>query len=343
MAPVTNARVLFNEIPTGYPEPGRATVYDESKTIDVDTVALDGGILVKTLYLSVDPFLREMMQEPDEESFSPAYIIGEPIYGYGVGVAVRSENGDVKPGDNVYGLFSFQSYNILPNLDEFRIIENKHNLPLSYYVGVAGMPGKTAFMAWKEYSRSKKGEVAFVSTGAGPVGSFVIQLAKLDGMKVIGSAGSDEKVEYMKSIGADVAFNYKTTNTLEVLKKEGPLDVFWDNVGGETFEAALETARKGARFIECGMITVYNDGGKPVKNIYNIVTKSLSVNGFIVTDLEPKYSKEFYNTVPQLVASGQLKYREHVYEGLESAGEALLAVQMGTNKAKAVIKVAKDV
>ncbi|TFK22720.1 alcohol dehydrogenase [Coprinopsis marcescibilis] len=337
----TNARVLFNEVPTGYPEPGKTTVCDTSKTIDPDNVPLDGGILVKSLYLSADPFQRGMMRAPEVDSYSPAFTLGESILGYGVGLVVRSEQPDVQAGTHLYGLLPFQSYNIIPSLDHgFRIIDNKHNLSLSYFVGVAGMPGKTAYMAWKEFSHAKKGEVAFVTTGAGPVGSFVIQLAKLAGLKVISSAGSDEKVEYMKSLGADVAFNYKTANTLEILKKEGPIDVYWDNVGGETLDAALETANVGARFIECGMITGYNNGGYPIKNLYNVVTRSITMTGFIVLELESKYSEEFYNTVPELVASGQIKYREHVYEGLESVGEALLAVQQGTNKAKAVIKVA---
>lgn len=120
----------------------------------------------------------------------------------------------------------FQEYFVVTaNFERFQIIHNEHNLPWSAYVGVAGMAGQTGWMAWKEYSRAKKGDVVFVSTGAGAVGSMVIQLAKQDGCKVIGSAGSEEKVEFMKSIGADVAFNYKTTSTAEVLAREGPINM----------------------------------------------------------------------------------------------------------------------
>lgn len=128
------------------------------------------------------------------------------------------------------------------------------------------MPGKTADFGWREFSTAKEGDIAFVTAGAGPVGQLVIQLAKLEGLKVIASAGSDEKVEYLKTLGADVAFNYKTNKTTDVLAKEGPIDVFWDNVGGETLEAAIENAAVGARFIECGMISVYNATGEP----YNV-------------------------------------------------------------------------
>ncbi|TFK22718.1 alcohol dehydrogenase [Coprinopsis marcescibilis] len=341
MAPVTNGRVLFNEVPTGYPEPGKTTVYDESQKIDPDTVPLHGGILLKTLYLSADPYMRGRMRKPEVQSYSPPFTLGEPITGYGVGVVVRSEQSDVKPGDHLYGMLAYQNYSVLSSLTGYRVINNKHNIPLSYYVGILGMPGKTAFMAWKEYSHAKKGEIAFVSAGAGPVGSFVIQLAKLAGMKVIGSAGSADKVEFMKSIGADVAFNYKTENTLAVLNKEGPIDVFWDNVGGETLDAALAAANVHARFIECGMIAGYNNGGQPVKNLMYVVGKSITMTGFIVGRIENKYNDEFYATVPELVASGKLKYREHVYEGLASAGQALVDIQKGVNKAKAVVKVAE--
>ncbi|KAG6841008.1 hypothetical protein C0991_002638 [Blastosporella zonata] len=196
------------------------------------------------------------------------------------------------------------------------------NVPLD--VGAAGMPGKTAYYAWNEYSKAKKGEIAFVTAGGGPVGSLVIQLAKLDGLKVIASAGSDEKVAFMKSIGADVAFNYKTTSTAEVLEKEGPIDVYWDNVGGETLDASLVAANTGARFI----------------NLMLVVGKSITIQGFIVGRLEAKYSAEFYATIPAKLASGELKYTEEITEGLEKVGDVILRVQKGENTAKAVIKVA---
>jgi len=145
--------------------------------------------------------------------------------------------------------FPHQHYYISHSPDDLTAIENPYNLPWSLFIGVLGMPGKTAYMAWKEYSQAKKGETLFVSTGAGPVGSLVIQIAKSQGLKVIASAGSDEKVKFMKEIGADVAFNYKTEKTTDILAKEGPIDIYWDNVGGETLEAALDAANTFARFI----------------------------------------------------------------------------------------------
>lgn len=342
MAPVRNARVNFNEVPTGYPEPGKTTVYDETPTIDIENVALDGGFLLKTLVLSIDPYLRGRMRAPEKKSYSPPFTIGAPLVSHGVGVVVRSDHADVKKGDHIYGLLTHEEYSIRKGLEGLRIITGEQNLPWSVYVGAAGMPGKTAYMAWKEYSRAKKGETAFVTTGGGPVGSLVIQLAKLDGLKVIASAGSDEKVKFMESIGADVAFNYKTTSTAEVLAKHGPIDVYWDNVGGETLDQALIAANNHARFIECGMISGYNTGGQPVKNLMFVVTKSLSINGFLVSTLHPKYEEEFYATIPAKLASGELQYTEEVSIGLDKVGDVILAVQKGANKAKAVIKVADE-
>ncbi|KAF8996526.1 alcohol dehydrogenase [Cyathus striatus] len=342
MAPVTNARVIFNSVPEGYPEPGKTTVYDITQTIDLDTAPLNGGVLLKILEVSIDPYLRGKMRAPNKKSYSPPFTLGEPIDNFAVAVVVRSEEERFKKGDHVYGVLPFANYTIVTTTKELRILDNKHNLPWSVYVGAAGMPGKTAYMAWKEYSYAKKGETVYVSTGAGPVGSLVIQLAKQSGCRVIGSAGSDEKVAFMKECGADVAFNYKTENVRDVLEREGGIDIYWDNVGGETLDAALEFAKLGGRFIECGMISGYNTGGAVTKNLFHVVAKSLSVYGFIVFRLHEKYETQFYEEVPQLLAEGKLKYSEHVWEGLDKAGEAILAVQKGTNKAKAVVKVAQE-
>ncbi|KAI0357028.1 NAD-P-binding protein [Trametes cingulata] len=343
MAPVKNGRYLFNEVPTGFPEPGKTTIYDDSQTIDPDTVPLNGGFLVKVLVLSVDPYLRGKMRDASVKSYSPPFYIGEPLYNYGIGVVVRSENSAFKPGDHLYGIFNFQHYVIENDPKKFKVIENKEGLPWSVYVGVCGMPGETAAYGWKEFAHPKKGEVAFVTAGAGPVGATVIQLAKADGLKVIASAGSDEKVAFLSSIGADVAFNYKTVNTRKVLEKEGPINIYWDNVGGETLEAALDFAEKHARFIECGMISSYNTTTPyHVKNLMKIVSQELTINGFIVGSIRHKYEDDFYATFPKRVASGEIKYKEHPVRGLENAGQAIVDVQSGRNFGKSVIIVADE-
>ncbi|KAG9227210.1 hypothetical protein PLEOSDRAFT_1113387 [Pleurotus ostreatus PC15] len=344
MAPVKNGRHLFNEIPVGYPVPGKTTVYDDSQTIDLDTVQLNGGILVKALSFSIDPYMRGLMRPASAKSYSPPYTIGEPLGNHGVGVVLRSENSSFKPGDHVWAYFPFQEYIVQTDVTNVRVLENKENLPWSTYVGAAGMPGQTSYLGWKACSKAKKGETVFVTTGAGPVGSIVAQLAKLDGLKVIASAGSDEKVEFMKKIGVDVAFNYKTTDTVKVLEEHGPIDIYWDNVGGSTLEAALDAANTFARFIECGMISQYNQASPyGVKNLMNIIAKRLSIHGFLIFDhMTPENAKEFYDTVPAMIAKGDIVFLEDKKYGLEKVGEAILDVQSGKNHGKSVIVVAEE-
>ncbi|KAJ7844817.1 alcohol dehydrogenase [Mycena leptocephala] len=342
MAPITNARVLFAAIPKDFPIPGETTVYDVSQKIDLDTVPLNGGFLTQTLVLSIDPYMRGRMRAADVKSYSDAFILGAPIDGYGVGVVLRSENPKVAAGKHVYGILPHQQYTVLPGMEGLTFLENDAKLPWTVFVGVAGMPGKTAFMGWKEFSRAKKGETAFISTGAGPVGCMVIQLAKRDGLKVIASAGSDEKVQFMREIGADVAFNYKSTDTREVLAREGPIDVYWDNVGGKMLDAALEHAALHGRILECGTISGYNTGYEPVMNIHLTWAKSLTISGILIFHLQDKYDEEFYATIPKAIAAGEIKYTEEVSRGLESVGDAILRVQQGKNVAKAVVVVAEE-
>jgi len=340
---VTNARVLFAAIPQDFPIPGETTVYDTSQTIDLEGAPLNGGFLIKTLVLSIDPYMRGKMRAPEKKSYSPPYTLGAPLVGYGVGVVLRSENPDVAVGKYVYGeSIPHQQYSIIPNMKGFIFLEKDPKLPWTVYVGAAGMPGKTAYMGWKEFSHAKKGETAFITAGAGPVGSMVIQLAKRDGLKVIASAGSEAKVKYMKEIGADVVFNYKTTDTREVLAREGPIDIYWDNVGGDILDAALEHANIYGRFLECGMISGYNTGFQGIKNLDQTFAKSLTIYGILVFRLELKDDAEFYATIPPKLAAGELKYTEDVSRGLESVGETILKVQEGRNTAKAVVVVADE-
>ncbi|KIK56447.1 hypothetical protein GYMLUDRAFT_47209 [Collybiopsis luxurians FD-317 M1] len=346
MAPTRNGRLLFNEIPTGFPEPGKTTIYDTSNTIDLENEPLNGGVLVKTLALSVDPYMRVQMRPADVESYMPPFIVGQPIYSLGIGKVIRSEHEKFKAGDYVYGVMEHAEYS-KPNPDfpffGIKVVKPEPGLPYSVYLGTAGMAGQTAFFGWKEYANAKAGETVFVSGGAGPVGTLVIQLAKQEGLKVIASAGSDEKVQILKDVGADVAFNYKTVNTLDVLKKEGPLNVYWDNVGGSALDAALETAVNHARFIECGAISTYNSkDGVNMKNIDQIYARRITLYGFLVADLAPKWIDEFYRVIPKQLASGEIKYQEDRTNGLENAGEALREVQTGKNTGKKVIVVANE-
>ncbi|KAK7459530.1 hypothetical protein VKT23_009513 [Stygiomarasmius scandens] len=350
MAPIRNAKLLFNEVPSGYPEPGKTTIYDATGTIDLDSAPLNGSILVKVLYLSADPYMRGKMRDASVESYSPAFTLGQPINGIGIGKVLRSEKEGINVGEYISLPFmEWAEYTIPPA--EFlayheKIVPEK-NFPLSVYLGAAGMPGRTAYHAWKEYAHAKKGETAFVTTAAGAVGIFVVQLAKMDGLKVIASVGSSDKAEIAKSVGADVVFNYKETSREqmeEILKKEGGVDVYWDNVGGSTLDAALGNANMHARFIECGMISGYNsrDAKVPMQNLMRIVTHRIAINGFIVSDLYPKYNQEFNSIVPKWIAEGKMKYTEDRTNGLEFGGDALLELQVGKNTGKKVVVVAEE-
>ncbi|KAJ3556936.1 hypothetical protein NM688_g1753 [Phlebia brevispora] len=302
----------------------------------------NGGALVKTLVLSIDPYLRGKMRSPDIPSHSPPFIKGKPLENHGVSVVLRSETPALKAGDHVYGITPFQEYFVISDTSRFKVLKNEHKLPWSAYIGVAGMPGETAYYGWKEFASPQKGETVFITAAAGPVGSFVVQLAKAAGLKVIASAGSEDKVAFVKSLGADVAFNYKTTSTEEVLKKEGPINIYWDNVGGETLDATLGNAARFARFIECGMISWYNGQAQQLKNLREIYAREIRLYGLLVNSYRAKYGAEFYEQVPARVAKGEIKYKEDITKGLQYAGHAILDVQTGKNKGKSVVLVAEE-
>jgi len=276
--------------------------------------------------------------------YSAPFLKGKPLDNFGVGIVLRSEDSKVKAGDHLYGRFEFQAYVITQDVSQFKVLENKEKLPWSAYVGAAGMPGQTAYIGWKLYAKAKKGETVFVTTAAGPVGSAVVQIAKSEGLKVIASAGSDDKVAFIKELGADVVFNYKTKDTKEALQELGHgIDIYWDHVGGKMLEAALEAATNFGRIINCGSISSYNTADVyGVKTLHNIVGKRLTLQGFVVLDHLKDWLPEFYDVIPKKIANGEIKHREHVYHGLQEAGHAILDVQKGNNKAKAVILLADE-
>ncbi|KAJ7665599.1 alcohol dehydrogenase [Mycena rosella] len=348
MAPIQNARVLFNSVPSGESAArGPNVLGSPSRRADYPAAPLNGGFLLKVLVLSVDPYFRGKIRAPEKKSYSPGFIIGAPLEGYGIGVVLRSETPGVEVGKYIYGLtIPHQEYLMLPELSDLEIIEKHPGLPWPAYVGAAGMPGKTAYVGWKEYSDAKPvtipARTPLSALISGAVGSVVIQLAKQAGMKVIASAGSEEKVQYMKDLGADVAFNYKTTDTRAVLAKEGPINVYWDNVGSEVLEAALDFAAIHGRFSKCGMISGYNTGHQGIKNLKLVYGRSLNIHGILVFRLQAKYDKEFYATIPAKLASGEIKYAEEITRGQNKVGDDILAVRKGENKAKAVIVVAEE-
>ncbi|EIW81320.1 alcohol dehydrogenase [Coniophora puteana RWD-64-598 SS2] len=339
MAPVKNGQVILNEVPKAGIIPGQTTVYRE-ENLDIDATPLNGGFLVKTLTFSIDPVIFGRMKGPPPFG----YTLGGPINNLGGGRVLRSEHPSFKVGDLVTGMMNFEEYVVVPAAQASMFETVDSSISLSARMGAAGLSGKTAYYGWKAYAPpSSKGNVCFVSSGAGAVGSIVIQLAKRDGYKVIASAGTDEKVSTMKDLGADVAFNYKTTATKDVLAKEGLINVYWDNVGGATLEAAIDAAAPRAHFIECGMLSGYLGESYHIKNLFMTIPKEVQLHGFIAVGwMEENWGREFRETMPKLIASGEIKYKEELIKGLDKAAEAVTAQLEGKNVGKPVLIVADE-
>ncbi|CAE6435831.1 unnamed protein product [Rhizoctonia solani] len=345
MAPTTNGSANFNEAPGRLVDEN--TIAYGSTTIDLDNVELNGGVLVKTLYLSIDPHLRLWM-ETKGTSTGPGYELGKPIWGIGMGLALRSEKNGVHKGDIIYlQMYPFQEYNVLGANTPMRVIQPEPGIPLSAYLNILGMPGQTAFYGLESIGNPKSGETIYVSAGAGTVGSIVAQLAKAKGLKVIASAGSSDKVEAMKRMGVDVAFNYKTEQVADVLAKEGPIDIYWDHIGGPQLEAAIGACNLYARIIVCGALLAFNNAPPHhIKNLAEILYKRLRVQGFMYWEAEVEVEGhsnnpvKFISTLTPLVKSGQLKWTEQAFDGIESVNKALAAALTGGNTGKVVVKVA---
>ena len=348
MAPTQNKSLVYKAVPETFPEAGKHLTV-EDRPINLDTVDLHDGVLVKVLYTSFDPYLRGRMRDPSVHSYSPPLTPGEALKSGIAGKVVRSDNRQYQPGDLV-AAFSGQNaeYTVIPeklfSVIGLRKVDITHGLPLSYYIGFLGMPGATSFEGLYDIGQPKKGETIFISSAAGAVGQVVGQLAKVEGLTVIGSVGSQDKMDYVKSLGFDAVFNYKEERPLEALRRLAPqgIDLYWDNVGGEILEAALEVMNTHGRIIACGSISGYNS--KPedrygVKNMFYVVTKRIRMEGFIVDLSPPKYKAALEKLVP-LFIEGKIQGREDIYEGIEKGPEGLVGIFKGQNFGKAILKIA---
>eukprot|EP01088_Endostelium_zonatum_P020155 TRINITY_DN7287_c0_g1_i2.p1 TRINITY_DN7287_c0_g1~~TRINITY_DN7287_c0_g1_i2.p1 ORF type:complete len:308 (-),score=54.44 TRINITY_DN7287_c0_g1_i2:62-985(-) len=277
----------------------------EKREFDLNSIQLEeDGFITENLYVSLDPYMRGRMNAGITYTGGPSnYTIGQPIFNSGVGKVIKSRNPKFPENSIVYGLLDIAEYSHVKSQQAatFRIIQNKYNLPLTNYVGVLGMPGMTALSSLHEIGKPKKGETIFITAASGAVGQLVGQLAKLEGLYVVGAAGSDEKVNFLtQTLHFDAAFNYKTEKPLDALKKYCPkgIDIYFDNVGGEILDAVFVHANTHARIISCGMISTYN-GGKPhlLGNIFNIIPKRITIQGFIVVDFWAKYQQRMDDEV----------------------------------------------
>jgi NADPH-dependent curcumin reductase CurA len=297
----------------------------------------DGQVLVRNRYMSVDPYMRGRMNSG--KSYVPPFELGKPLEGGAVGEVIESRAREFKPGDVVTSRFGWREY-FLASPSELHPVSRELQ-PLSVYLGALGMPGMTAW-AGLQLVEVKAGETMFISGAAGAVGSVAGQLAKLRGCRVIGSAGSMEKVSFLRQeCGFDVAFDYKVGPVLEQLNVEAPdgIDVYFDNVGGETLEAALSALRVHGRIIACGAISGYNEE-KPrpgPSNLFNITTKRLTIKGLMVLDWLDRQA-EFEKEVGGYFKAGKVKHKETVVKGIDQAVGAFLGLFQGRNIGKMVVE-----
>jgi len=298
----------------------------------------DGQVLVRNLFMSVDPYMRGRMN--DVKSYVPPFQIGQPLEGGAIGEVEESRAPNLHAGDIVQSMLGWRDRFVAP-ASQVRVVD-AHVRPLSVHLGALGMPGLTAWVGLK-LAELKDGDRVFVSAAAGAVGSIAGQLAKQKGCTVIGSAGSADKVRRLTTeLGFDAAFNYRDGEVRKQLAAAAPngIDVYFDNVGGDHLEAAIACMREHGRIAACGAISRYNDETAPPgpRNMFLFVTRRLTMRGFIVIDWS-REMKTFLAEVSPLVASGRVKALETVIEGLDQAPAAFLSLLRGGNVGKMIVKI----
>ncbi|KAF9179742.1 hypothetical protein BGZ51_006566 [Haplosporangium sp. Z 767] len=342
MTQLKNKSVIFLKHPTEFPVPGEH--FDvQTKDLTVNLSAKD--VLLRNLYVSVDPYMRGRMRNTDK-SYIGGFQIGQPLNGYGVAEVIESKNDAFPVGTVVAGFVGWEEYTVAPGAQGLRAISDARNpkIPLSSYLGVLGMPGLTAYSSLKIIGQPKAGETIFISAASGAVGQLVGQIAKRQGLRVVGSVGADDKVEYLlKDLKFDAAFNYKKGDILENLKAAAPegIDIYFENVGGETLEAALEVMNTHGRVIACGMISQYNTQTPyGVRNLPHIVTKRITMRGFIASDFQKECGADFVKDLGSWLAKGEIIYKEDITDGIENAPDSFVGMLKGKNFGKQIVKIA---
>jgi NADPH-dependent curcumin reductase CurA len=332
MTPARSTEIRLASRPIGLPSAENFTL----ATIDLSPPK-DGEVLVHNFYISVDPYMRGRMNEG--KSYVPPFQLGKAMEGGAVGEVIESRSPLLKPGDTVASMYGWRDY-FVTTADRLRSVD-RHIQPLSVYLGTLGVTGLTAWAGLK-LIHLKAGETIFISGAAGAVGNVAGQLAKLAGCHVIGSAGSHEKVKFLlEECGFDHAFNYHSAPLLDQLNLAAPdgIDVYFDNVGGPTLEAALSSLRVHGRIAACGSISGYNQL-QPLpgpSNLSNIITRRLTIKGFIVSDWLNRQS-EFETEAAAFLQAGKLKDKQTIFKGIENAVDAFLGLFDGRNTGKMVVE-----
>lgn len=325
--------------PTGWP------THENFSTTTVELPELaDGQVRVRNLFMSVDPYMRGRMS--GAKSYVAPFEVGETMTGGAVGRVVESKSPELPEGAYVLHQFGWRDL-AQDDAAQFRQISEIPGAPLSVYLGMVGLTGMTAYMGLTKVAGLKEGDVVFVSGAAGAVGTAVGQIAKLLGAStVIGSAGSDEKTALLtEKYGYDVALNYKEAPIREQLAKAAPngIDAYFDNVGGDHLEAALDSLNRYGRAALCGAISQYNVTEAPAgpDNMANMVKQSLMLKGFIVGDYM-EYAGEFQQAMSSWFGDGKIQYDETVVDGLDHAPEAFISMMEGANTGKMIVRLDSD-
>lgn len=328
-------KILLNSRPEGKPD-------HSNFKFDTENIpeTKEGELLLKSLYVSVDPYLRGRMS--DAPSYIPPFEVNKPIKSLVVAEVLESKHDDYKKGDHVSGMLDWKEVQVA-KADEMMKVD-KEKAPLSAYLGILGMTGLTAYLGLTEIGKPKEGETLLVSGAAGAVGSTVGQIGKILGLRVVGIAGTDEKVAMLKEeFGFDAGINYNTTeNMKEAIKKTCPdgVDVYFDNVGGDISDAVLFNINKFSRTVVCGAISVYNETSIPQSTSVHpfLIKKSSLMQGFVISDFADKHPQGVQQ-LSKWLQEGKLTYTETVEEGFENIPQAFLDLFEGKNKGKMVVKV----
>ena len=344
----SNRAFVFQSVPSGLPIAGEH-ISVVPAAYDSDRACPEGGVFLKSLYASIDPYQRSRMRLAHIKSYQPPLEPGSPLTARSIAEVRRSSNPDFRPGDIVVGHLPIQEYvaltsDLLPHLKQ---LDNPLGIEdIRVYLGALGVPGLTAYGGLYEIGKPQKGQTIFVSAASGAVGQMVGQLARLEGLRTIGSVGSDEKLEYITStLGFDAGFNYKKEAPAAALSRLAPegLDIYFDNVGGEHLDAALGAMKDFGRVVMCGTIADYNakpEEQYPLRAYAYIFSKRLTVRGFIVSDkdIAPKYAKEHQERTQRWVKEGVIRVKMWEVQGIERAPEGFLALFKGDNFGKVVLK-----
>ena len=334
-----NRRIVLANRPQGAPVP-------ENFRLEKTPVPepAEGQVLLRTEYLSLDPYMRGRIS--DAPSYAEPVKVGEVMVGGTVCRVEASRHPDYKAGEWVLGYCGWQDYALSDGTGLTRLGQNPQKA--SYALGILGMPGFTAYMGLLDIGRPKPGETLVVAAATGPVGATVGQIGKLKGCRVVGVAGSSEKCDYAKEVlGFDACLDHKSSDFAQQLGQACPkgIDIYFESVGGKVFDAILPLLNTKARIPVCGLISQYNatrlnDGPDRLSLLMGtILVKRLKVQGFIIFDDYGHRYDEFSKDMSQWLSTGQIKYREHIVDGLESAPDAFIGMLVGQNFGKLVVRV----